>query len=122
MKKDFKYSIRIKETGKLIIEEIVSFGTAKYPFPEDWKNSGLATKALEDYKDSMAENHFIVSFEEFDESEKPEEMDKIYFDDECKEIAWKAYMSRTDEKEFELIHRKSAKDEFEKWWNKNCKK
>lgn len=44
---------------------------------------------------------------------------KTYTEDEVKEVAWKAFMSRTDEREFELIHRKSAKDEFEKWWNRN---
>lgn len=44
---------------------------------------------------------------------------KVYTEAECKELAWKAYMSKTDEKEFFMIHRKYAKDEFEKWWNKN---
>ena len=41
---------------------------------------------------------------------------KTYTEDEVKEISWKAFMCRTDEREFELIHKKSAKDEFEKWW------
>lgn len=120
MKKDFKFSIRIRENKKLLVEEVVTFGTDKYPFPNDWKNSGVAIRALEDYKNSMIENHFEISYEEPDESQE-EKMEKIYFEDECKEIAWKAYMSRTDEREFEMIHRKSARDEFEKWWIKNGK-
>jgi hypothetical protein len=44
---------------------------------------------------------------------------KLYTEDEAKLIAWKAFMSRTDEREFEMIHRKSAKSVFEKWWNEN---
>lgn len=41
---------------------------------------------------------------------------KKYTEDEVKEIAWLAYMSRTDESEFYFIHRKEARPEFEKWW------
>jgi hypothetical protein len=37
-----------------------------------------------------------------------------YIESNLKQIAWKAYMSRTTEEEFEFIHRKLAKDEFEK--------
>lgn len=118
MEKDFKYSIRIKGSKKLLVEEIVTFGTDESPFPEDWENSGVAIQALENYKESMVNTHFEISYQELDDSQE-EKMDKIYFEEKVKEIAWKAYMSRTDEKEFEMIHRKSARDEFEKWWNKN---
>ena len=87
MKKDFKYLIRIKETGKLLVEEIVGFGSSKYPFPKDWENSGTAIQALEDYKESIVHNHLIVSYKEFDESEEPEKMDKIYYSKDCIDFA-----------------------------------
>ncbi|HOB25686.1 MAG TPA: hypothetical protein PKG93_00845 [Bacilli bacterium] len=45
--------------------------------------------------------------------------DKKYTTKEAKEIAWKAFLSQTTEKEFEMITRKSARSVFEKWWDKN---
>jgi hypothetical protein len=87
MKKDFKYSVRIRKTGKLLVEEIVTFGTEEYPFPEDWENSGIALQALENYKESMTENHFEISYSEFDESEEPEEADRIYSSKDCIDFA-----------------------------------
>ena len=39
--------------------------------------------------------------------------------EKAKNLAWEAFMSRTDEREFEHIHRKKAKDVFETWWLNN---
>lgn len=44
---------------------------------------------------------------------------KEYTIESIKELAWKAYISQTNEEEFYKIHRKDAKIEFEKWWNDN---
>ena len=45
-----------------------------------------------------------------------------YTEEEAKKIAWEAFISRTDEKEYFFIHRREAKADFEIWWNKNKKK
>ncbi len=119
MKKDFKYQIRIRETDRLLVEEIVTFGTAEYPFPKDWKNSGIAIQALENYKESMTENHFKVSYEEFDESEKSEQMDKIYYSKDCIDFALWLRDSDTPDRAEEFFGFTDS-DMFD-YWVKNIK-
>ena len=48
-------------------------------------------------------------------------MENLFIIDEAKELAWKAFISRTTEEEYYYIHRKEAKLDFEKWWNENSK-
>ena len=48
-------------------------------------------------------------------------MARLFTEDEAKELAWKAFMSRTTEEEYFWIHRKKARPEFEKWWTEKSK-
>lgn len=50
-----------------------------------------------------------------------EDVINTYSECDTKELVYKAFMARTDEEEYAMIHRRSAKDDFEKWWNKNKK-
>lgn len=87
-----------------------------------------------DIKNYLEEKTYIeyVSFEdghEYDvlgftnkEYKAPDEIrDDVVDDimDIAKRLAYKAYMSRTDEQEFRLIHKKDPKEVFEKWWKEN---
>ena len=56
---------------------------------------------------------------EYMDTKKQIKRNKSYFEKEAKELAWKAYISRTTEEEFFWINKKHAKSEFEKWWIKN---
>lgn len=120
MKKDFKYSIRIRENKKLLVEEVVTFGTDKYPFPNDWKNSVVAIQALEDYKNSMIENHFEISYEDFDENQEPEQMDKIYYSKDCIDFAIWLRENDTPENAEEFFN--YTNDDMFKYWVENIKK
>lgn len=114
MEKEFKYSVRIKETQELLVEEIVSFGDSEYPFLEDWKNSGMAIKALEDYKESIVNNHFIVSYKEFDETEELEKINKIYYSKDCIDFALWLRENDTQENAEKFFHF-SDEDMFDYW-------
>ena len=60
--KEFRYSIRTKE-GKLVAQQIVSFGSKTMPFPEDWKENVHAQMALQDYKQKLFDVFFDVTIE-----------------------------------------------------------
>lgn len=62
-KKDFVYTIRTKK-GKLISQEVVSFGSKNYPFPDDWKNQGMALMTLLEYKEAMINKYLDITYEE----------------------------------------------------------
>ena len=62
-KKYFKFSVRT-QSGKLIAQEIVTFGSKKHPFPKDWKNSGMAIKAIFDYEREFQNKFAPVTYEE----------------------------------------------------------
>jgi len=60
---DFKFTIKTK-SGKLIVDEIVSFGTDKTPFPVNWRNEGIALMALLNYREEFIEEHLDITYEE----------------------------------------------------------
>ena len=62
--KDFKFTIKVKKTGNIIVESIVTFGTKEIPFPEDWKNNEIALHSLLDYRRDFIEEYLDISFEE----------------------------------------------------------
>lgn len=82
---------------------------------------------LEYYRAAICDNHYNpqsapYNISGFTLEELEEEIYRRLQQDvtnKYKQIAWKAYMEHTTEKEFFMCYRKSAKDEFEKWWDKN---
>lgn len=60
----FRYQIRNRKTGELMVEEEVSFGSEEYPFPEDYTNSGMALKALWEYEEEFIRKYFDISYEQ----------------------------------------------------------
>ena len=62
--KDFKYSIKTKE-GKVLVEEIVTFGNKEKPFPADWKNDGIALMTLLNYEEAFLKRHLDITHKEF---------------------------------------------------------
>jgi hypothetical protein len=71
-KKDFKFTIR-SNSGKVIAQQIVTFGSKAKPFPEDWQNSGAALKALHDYEREFQQRFAPITYEEGSELD-PEEV------------------------------------------------
>jgi hypothetical protein len=71
-KKDFKFTIRSK-SGRVIAQQIVSFGSKANPFPEDWRNSGMALKALHDYEREFQSKFAPISYEEGSELDPEDE-------------------------------------------------
>jgi hypothetical protein len=71
-KKDFKFTIR-SNSGKVIAQQIVTFGSKSKPFPEDWQNSGAALKALHDYEREFQQRFAPITYEEGSELD-PEEI------------------------------------------------
>jgi hypothetical protein len=71
-KKDFKFTIR-SNSGKVIAQQIVTFGSKSKPFPEDWRNSGTALKALHDYEREFQQKFAPITYEEGSELD-PEEI------------------------------------------------
>ena len=61
--KDFKFILKSKD-GKVLLEEVVRFGSKEKPFPKNWENSPVAQVALLDYKDEFIENNFDIKIEE----------------------------------------------------------
>lgn len=62
-KKEFKYTIKTKK-GLILAEQIVSFGSEEYPFPENWKESGMAQRSLYEYKEEFLNAEFDVDISE----------------------------------------------------------
>jgi mRNA-degrading endonuclease YafQ of YafQ-DinJ toxin-antitoxin module len=57
--KDFKYTLKSKE-GKIILQEVVTFGSKEKPFPQDWKDNPMIQMAIMDYKDTLIRNNFDI--------------------------------------------------------------
>jgi len=61
--KDFKYTLKSKD-GKILLQEIVTFGSKERPFPEDWKENPMIQIALLDYKETLIKNNFDILVDE----------------------------------------------------------
>lgn len=61
--KDFKFTLKSKE-GKILLQEIVTFGSMEKPFPKDWKNDPITQMALIDYKETLIKNNFDILIDE----------------------------------------------------------
>ena len=61
--KDFKYTLKSKE-GKILLQEIVTFGSKEKPFPKDWKSNPMVQIAIIDYKDTFIKNNFDILVDE----------------------------------------------------------
>jgi hypothetical protein len=61
--KDFKFTIK-DSNGKVLVETIATFGSDDYPFPEDWKDNGMAQKAIFEFKQELLNNFFQVEVSE----------------------------------------------------------
>lgn len=75
-KKDFKFTIRT-ESGKIIAQQIVTFGSKANPFPKDWRNSGMALKALHDYEREFQQKFAPITYEEGSELDPEDEVIEI---------------------------------------------
>lgn len=64
MEKEFKFTIKDANNGKVLVETIASFGSADHPFPEDWKDNGMAQKAIFDFKEELLNKVFKVEVSE----------------------------------------------------------
>ncbi len=72
-KKDFKFTIRSK-SGKVIAQQIVTFGSKANPFPDDWRNSGMALKAIHDYEREFQQKYAPITYEEGSELDSEDEV------------------------------------------------
>ena len=63
--KDFKYTLKNKE-GKVLLQQVVTFGSQKKPFPQDWKNNPMTQMALIDYKDILIQDNFDIIIDDED--------------------------------------------------------
>lgn len=61
--KDFKFSIKTKE-GKVLIEEVVTFGSKEKPFPKDWEEQSSVISSIWDYKKTMIDKYLDVEIED----------------------------------------------------------
>lgn len=61
--KDFKYTLKSKE-GKILLQEIVTFGSKEKPFPEDWESNPMIQMAILDYKETLIKNNFDIVVDE----------------------------------------------------------
>jgi hypothetical protein len=61
--KDFKYTLKSKN-GKILLQEIVTFGTKEKPFPKDWKKNPMIQMAMIDYKETFINKNFDILIEE----------------------------------------------------------
>lgn len=61
--KKFKYTLKTKG-GKILIQTIVSFGSKRHPFPDDWKENAYVQMALQEYKETFVKRHFDVEISE----------------------------------------------------------
>lgn len=58
----FRYTLKSKE-GKVILQEIVSFGSKEEPFPDDWENSH-ARVAVYRYEETFIHENFDIIVDE----------------------------------------------------------
>jgi hypothetical protein len=75
-KKDFKFTVKT-QSGKVITQQIVTFGSKSKPFPEDWQNSGAALKAINDYEREFQERFAPITYEEGSELDLYPQYDDI---------------------------------------------
>jgi mRNA-degrading endonuclease YafQ of YafQ-DinJ toxin-antitoxin module len=61
--KDFKFTIKSKE-GKIILQEVVTFGTEEQPFPENWKDDYFAQSSVLDYRQKFIDRNFDIDISE----------------------------------------------------------
>ena len=61
--KDFKFTLKSKE-GKILLQEVVTFGTEEQPFPENWKEDYFAQRSVLDYKQRFIDSNFNIDVSE----------------------------------------------------------
>jgi mRNA-degrading endonuclease YafQ of YafQ-DinJ toxin-antitoxin module len=61
--KDFKFTLKSKE-GKILLQEVVTFGTEEQPFPENWKEDYFAQSSVLDYKQKFIDKNFDIDVSE----------------------------------------------------------
>jgi mRNA-degrading endonuclease YafQ of YafQ-DinJ toxin-antitoxin module len=61
--KDFKFSLKSK-AGKILLQEVVTFGTPEQPFPENWKENYFAQNSILDYKQKFIDRNFDIDVSE----------------------------------------------------------
>jgi len=66
--KDFKFTMKTR-TGKTLVEQEVRFGNEDNPWPEDWKESGMAMMAILNYEEAFIAEHIEVIYEEMNGGE-----------------------------------------------------
>lgn len=60
--KDFKFTLKIE--GKPLVETEVRLGSKEHPWPKNWKENGMALKAIMDYEDKLIAEHIEITREE----------------------------------------------------------
>jgi mRNA-degrading endonuclease YafQ of YafQ-DinJ toxin-antitoxin module len=61
--KDFKYTLQSKD-GKILLQSVVTFGSEKQPFPDNWKEDGFVQIALQNYKEKFINENFDIEISE----------------------------------------------------------
>jgi mRNA-degrading endonuclease YafQ of YafQ-DinJ toxin-antitoxin module len=61
--KDFKFTLKSKE-GKILLQEVVTFGTEEQPFPENWKDDYFAQSSVLDYRQKFIDRNFDIDISE----------------------------------------------------------
>jgi len=61
--KDFKYTLQSKK-GKILLQSVVTFGSKKQPFPDNWKEDRFAQIALQNYKEKFINENFDIEISE----------------------------------------------------------
>jgi len=70
MKKEFKFTIRTKESRKVIAEQHAIIGSEEKPFPKDWKDNPYTQLAIQEHKETFLNSIFDVEVsEDLSESE-----------------------------------------------------
>tara|TARA_R100000656_G_scaffold124946_1_gene104526 strand:+ start:703 stop:1167 length:465 start_codon:yes stop_codon:yes gene_type:complete len=62
-RKDFMYTFRSK-SGKVLLQQIVTFGSEENPFPEDWEENPMIQRDLFDYKQRIIDEYFTMEISE----------------------------------------------------------
>tara|TARA_R110000868_G_C10576786_1_gene738271 strand:+ start:300 stop:509 length:210 start_codon:yes stop_codon:yes gene_type:complete len=63
----FKYELKIRETGKVLVEQEIVFGSTKNPLPEDWKNDPWVQVGIQEHKEKMINEFIEVTVKEIEE-------------------------------------------------------
>lgn len=61
--KDFKFTLKSKD-GKILLQEVITFGTKEQPFPENWKEDYFAQSSVLDYKQKFIDENFDIDISE----------------------------------------------------------